>query len=128
MSPEIKVHIDRFVKSEVLVQKTEHFILEAPKIEKMETEEEKKPMMDILKGLQEAKIKAENFKKRQELKELEKMIEDNERKQKDNLEKGEREIKKEEKADPSDTPWRSERKKEQMRWVGEEEHRYHRCG
>ena len=76
----------------------------------------------LVQGLQEARIKAENYKKRQELKELERIIDENERREQERLEKGETEVKVEEKVNLSDIPWRSERKKEQMRWVGEEEH------
>jgi len=67
-----KVHIDRFERSDVLIQKSEGYILEAPKAAK---EDFAGPRMDtIFKGLAEAKQKEENFKKRQELKELERII------------------------------------------------------
>ena len=56
-----------FIPSDVLIQKSEGYILEAPKVEKEAGKEEfAGPSMDnIIKGLAEAKQKEENFKKRQ---------------------------------------------------------------
>merc|ERR1712129_94625 len=74
-----QVHIEKFIRSDVLMQETEGFVIEAP--EKMEEEEEEArvKMKDIFKGLKEAKQKEESFKKRQELKELERIIEKKEK-------------------------------------------------
>ena len=56
-----------FLPSDVLIQKCEGYILEAPKAEKDDGKEEfEGPSMEnIFKGLAEAKQKEENFKKRQ---------------------------------------------------------------
>ena len=82
----------------MLVQDTEGYVVEAEA--RMDTEEERsKPLGDIFSGRHEAKMKAENFMKRQELKELERIIEKKE---------GDKDKMKEEE--------RTER-----RWVGEED-------
>ena len=100
LSPVNKVHIDKFIRSELLVQDTEGYVVEAEA--RMETEEERrKPVGDIFSGRHEAQRKAENFMKRQELKELERIIEKKE----------------------GDKDKRKEEERTERRWVGEEDDR-----
>ena len=58
---------DAFFPSDVLIQKSEGYVLDAPKVEKENGKEEfaGPSMENIFKGLAEAKQKEENFKKRQ---------------------------------------------------------------